>query len=203
MRPAAFITALGASAALLVAGLALPTPARAESAVPPLRERASITAMDGMVLFRPGELLVGNPTVQGRPAVRPLDPSRVAELPEQPGEYELLSDGCLDGTEHPGPAVIEGGVFTRGDMGGDGRLEQVRVQRKAPMAAPEVMVSRDGRLVGRGELPVPAVPCRALIAEAEPEGQPVLMIVWTSRGAESTTVGVTIFELDEAPATGE
>jgi hypothetical protein len=203
VRPAAFITALVPFAATLLLGLITSGVTRAEAEVPALRERASMTAMDATVLFRPGELLMGSPLVQGRPAVRPLDPSFVTELPEDQGDYELLSDGCLGAPGERGPAVIEGGVFARGDMGGDGKLEQVRIRRKAPMAAPEVLVSRDDQPVGRGELPVPAVPCRGLIAEAEADGQPVLMIVWTSRGAESTTVGVTIFELDEAPAAAD
>ncbi len=173
--------------------------ARAEEAsVPELRQRASITAVDGLVLFRPGQLLVGNPTVQGRPAIEPLDPDAVSQVPESLDDYEVLSHGCVREPEQAQePAVISGEVLVRGDMGGDGRLEQVRVQRRAPMAAPEVLVSRDGTLVGRGVLPVPAVPCRGLVAEAEPEGAPVLMVVWTSRGASSTTVGVTVFEIDE------
>ena len=165
---------------------------------PVLRQRASVTAVDGLVLFKPGELMVGHPTVQGRPAVRPLEDNQLTTVPTQLDDYEVLSDGCLDGADVPRqPAVSSGQVLTRGDLGGDGRLEQVRVERRAPMAAPEVLVTRDDVLVGRGELPVPAVPCRGLVAEAEPEGDPVLLLVWTSRGANSTTVGVTIFELDE------
>lgn len=165
---------------------------------PELRQRASITAVDGLVLFRPGELLVGDPTVQGRPAVRPLEPSVLAHLPESLDDYEVLTEGCSKPQGQP--AVITGDVLVRGDMGGDGRLEQVSVVRRAPMAAPEVLVARDGVVVGRGELPVPAVPCRGLVAEAEAEGEPVLMVIWTSRGPNSTTVGVTVFELVDAPA---
>ncbi len=178
--------------------------ARAEDEVSPpaLLRRASVTVADGVVLFQPGLLVVGDPTLPGRPAVRPLEDSQLAVIPEQLDEFVILSAGCIPEQveqDHQ-PAVIGGGVLARGDMGGDGRLEQVRVRRRAPMAAPEVLVSRDGALVGKGELPVPAVPCRGLIAEAEPQGSPVLLIVWTSRGAGATTVGVTVFELDE-PAT--
>ena len=174
-------------------------PVRAQDEPAELRQRASTTAMDGLVLFRPGELLVGNPTVQGRPAIRPLDPQGVSSIPEQLDDYEVLSQGCAEPSGRP--AVISTDVFTRGDIGGDGKLEQVRIERRAPMAAPDVLVFRDGVVVGKGTLPVPAVPCRGLVAEAEPEGAPVLMVVWTSRGASSTTVGVTVFELEPpAPA---
>jgi len=168
-------------------------------ATPELRQRASVTAVDGVVLYKPGQLLVGHPSLQGRPAVRPLEGDSLATVPEQLDDYEVLSDGCLDEQGQPHqPAVISREVLARGDLGGDGRLEQVRVERKAPMAAPDVIVTRDGDEVGHGVLPVPAVPCRGLVAEAEPDGVPVLMVVWTSRGASSITVGVTVFELDEA-----
>ncbi len=192
-------TLLGLGCALAAHTASAQEPPAATAQEPPeLRQRASVNAVDGLVLFRPGELLVGNPVLPGRPALRPLDPAQPAQLPELLQEYEVLSEAC--GAAPGQPAVITADVLARGDMGGDGRLEEVHVRRRAPMAAPEVLVSRAGVVVGRGELPVPAVPCRGLIAEAEPDGAPVLLVVWTSRGASSTTVGVTVFELDEATA---
>lgn len=186
--------------AVLLAQASLPVWAQEPAAPEPseLRQRASVTSLDGLVLFKPGELLVGNPELQGRPGVRPLEGDQLARVPDSLEDYEILSEGCLDAPgEPPQPAVILGEVLVRGDLGGDGRLEQVRVERKSPMAAPDVLVSRDDLIVGHGELPIPAVPCRGLVAEAEPDGDPVLLLIWTSRGANNTTVGVTIFELDE------
>jgi hypothetical protein len=188
---------------LLVALPALAQDAAAP-APPELRQRASVNTVDGLVLFKPGELLVGNPELQGRPAVRPLEGSELAQVPEQLDDYVILSAGCLDAPGEPHePSVISDEVLARGDLGGDGRLEQVVVERRSPMAAPDVLVSRDGLIVGQGELPIPAVPCRGLVAEAEPEGDPVLLLIWTSRGANNTTVGVTVFELDEPAPAGD
>ncbi len=192
LQPYSFIALLAlASPRALAQEPAAPEP-------PPLRQRASVTSMDGLVLFKPGELLVGNPELQGRPAVRPLDGDLLAQVPEVLDDYEVLSAGCAEALGEPYPSsMVRDEILTRGDIGGDGRLEQVRVERKAPMAAPEVLVSRDGRLVGHAVLPIPAEPCRGLVAEIEPDGDPVLLVVWTSQGANSTTVAVTIFELDE------
>ncbi len=171
-------------------------PARAEEA-PALLERAAVTSVDGLVLFRPGDLLVGDPDLPGRPAVRPLAEEQQAVLPERLEDWEILSEGCAPAPDASQQPVDRAGeVLVRGDLGGDGSLEQVRVERRSPMSQPRVLVHRGDALVGQGLLPVPAVPCRGLIAEAEPEGQPLLLLVWTSRGAERTTVGVTVFELE-------
>ena len=167
---------------------------------PELHVRASITAVDGVVYFQPGELLVGAPTLPGRPALRPLRGDDSVELPQELDDYEELSAGCPEPepTDEASGLVPRGdaGVLTRGDIGGDGRLEQVRVVRQSPTTPPRVQVIRDDVLVAEGTLPVPALPCRGLVAEAEPEAPPALLLVWTSRGA-GHTVGVTVFELPE------
>ncbi len=165
--------------------------------------------MDGVVYFQPGELLVGAPNLPGRPALRPLQGDESVPLPDELSDYEELSAGCAEPPD-PRPEApsstsssqrqepdVGSYVLTRGDIGGDGRLESVRVERVAPNSPPQVLVIRDDQVVGRGDLPVPALPCRGLVAEAEPDADPALLLVWTSRGADSTTVGITVFELPE------
>jgi hypothetical protein len=125
--------------------------------------------------------------------VRPLAPEQAAALPVDQGDFEDLGAGCsVPGQELVGAAPV---VLTRGDLGGDGQLEVVTVQRAMTAAAPELRVLRGDQPVAVGHLPVPAQPCRGLVAEALPEGAPELLVVWTSRGAEGVSVGVTVFAL--------
>lgn len=167
--------------------------------------RASVSAVDGVVYFQPGELLVGAPTLAGRPALRPLRGEDSVVLPEDLSDYEVLSADCPDG---PATRVAERDrgdepvdpsdrVLTRGDIGGDGQLEEVLVERPAPTLSPVVKVLRGELLVAEGTLPVPAQPCRGLVAEAEPDADPALLLIWTSGAGANNTVGITVFELPE------
>ncbi|MFH1467942.1 MAG: hypothetical protein ABIO70_26385 [Pseudomonadota bacterium] len=178
---------------VLALGIALASAAARAEPPAALEVRATVTVQDGAVWFRPGELLVGNPGLPGRPAVRPLADDRAATFPVEAGEFEDLSAGCAQ-PEEPVPGVAPS-VLTRGDLGGDGRIEEVTVQRAAATTAPEVRVQRDAQLLAVGHLPVSAQPCRGLVAEVQPDGAPDLVVVWTSRGADGTSVGVTIFGL--------
>jgi hypothetical protein len=178
---------------MLALGLALaPGAARAD---PPaaLEVRATVTVQDGVVWFKPGDLLVGTPSLPGRPAVRPLAPDQAATLPADQGEFEDLGADCGLLEQEPLGAVPV--VLTRGDLGGDGQLEVVTVQRAGATAAPELHVLRGEQVVAEGHLPVSALACRGLVAEVVPEGAPDLLVVWTSRGAEGVSVGVTVFGL--------
>ncbi len=185
----------------------------AEPGVPELVVQGSVTTVSGVVYFQPGDLLVGNPDLSGRPGLRPLEPDQLAMLPADLGAYEELSAGCVQpppprsraaapsaptpASAEPAPvsAGPEDQVLARGDLGGDGVVERVRVVRSSELSAPSVQVLRGDQLVARGSLPMPAQACRGLVAEAEADADPVLVLVWTSGGPDLTTVGVTVFAL--------
>jgi len=169
--------------------------AEGEGDTPDLLVRASVTVQDGVVWFRPGELLVGDPALPGRPAVRLLGTPEAATLPLERGDFEDLGAACRDAVRGALPPGAASALLALGDLSGDGQVERITVRREAPAAAPEIRVVRGDRLLARALLPVPAEPCVGLVAEVQVEGPPDLVVVWASRGADHTTLGATVLAL--------
>ncbi|MBN1336475.1 MAG: hypothetical protein JXB39_10985 [Deltaproteobacteria bacterium] len=202
---------LSTLAVLLPATLLDASPGAAADVLPTLRTLAASSAVDAVVWFRPGEILLGHPTRPGRPAMDVLkggkpvvlptdalgweDLSSPCTAPVRPGSHDPLADRSRSAeVERPeGPVPI-----ARGDLAGDGLVEWASVHRPTPTDAPEVTVWRADRPLARGALPMPAEACTGVISEAT-DDVPALIVIWTSRGAEGTTVGVTVFEMPGTP----
>ncbi len=173
---------------------------RAAAGEPPpaLVELASVTIVDGSVFYRPGDLIVGHPSLPGRPGLRPMAGADPVQIPADLSDYEDLSSACprVPPVSHPQQTALgEGVVIARGDMGADGRIEHVTVRRSSLMDPPRVLVFRDEELLADAYLPMPAQPCTALVAEASPGASPDLILLWSSRGYQGLTIGVLVFRL--------
>ena len=172
--------------------------------VPTLQTVATAAVVNGEVWFHPGELLVGNPSLAGRPAVRPLQGNAPFMLPTDLSEYEMLSRTCPTSREEAQAAwsrtalAPEPPVLTRGDLGGDGVVESVAVERVSATTAPSVRVSRGKQLLASVGLPVSIWPCGALITEVDADDTPDLILVWASWGANGRTVGVNVYQVPAA-----
>lgn len=177
---------------LLLGGAGCPA-ARAGGDLPVLELAATASTVDGTILFRPGDLLVGQPDLPGRPGVRPLAGEAPVTVPSDTTGFEDLGAACrrsVSGAMDATPRLL-----ARGDLGADGQVEHAVVRRPEATAAPEVQVFRGEVLLARGWLPMPATPCGGLIAEPDEGHAPALLVTWTSTGALGTTVGVTVFRL--------
>lgn len=182
---------------LLLPGALLAEPAQ-------LQSMATAAVINGEVWFHPGDLLVGNPSLPGRPAVRPLQGNAPFMLPMNLKDYDLLSRPCPRSLQEAQDAwtrtsaAPEPAPLARGDLLGDGVVETIVVERTSPTAAPVIKVLRGRDPLAVATLPVSAWPCAALVTEANADDSPDLLLVWTSWGGEIRTVGVNVYQLPGA-----
>jgi hypothetical protein len=171
----------------------------AADTVPSLVELAAPSIVGGSIFFRPGELILGRPDLAGRPGFLPLAGGRKISLPEDLSNYENLGGGCMDlPPSDRGSSTATPTVLARGDLGADGTIETVLVVRADPLSPPIVRVLRGNIVIGQSALPMPARPCRGIIAEADADDEPELLVVWTSTGAQGVTYGVNVLRLPES-----
>lgn len=182
-----------------------------EAAAPDLVHLASMAQSGAEVYFQPGDLLVGSPTLPGRPAVRPLVGSQPVMLPTDLSGFEHLSRTCpaseaaYQQASTEGRADLAAGrLLARGDVSGDGRIETVVARRTVENGPLEVRVMRGSQVLGRATLPGLALPCGGLVAEVDGSHTPRAVVVWSAWGVAGRTTGVEVYGLpDDAPAQPE
>jgi len=178
-------------------------PLTAQQAIPALETVASATAVNGEVYFRPGDLLLGDPNLPGRPAIRPLQGNAAFMLPSDLSDYETLSGACPrsrdEARDVQARANAASATIARGDIGGDGVIEVATLERRGDPAAAWVQVTRAGKRLAEAQLPVPAWPCTGLVSEVDSDAIPDLVVVWSTWGADGRTIGVTVYKLPSAP----
>jgi hypothetical protein len=151
------------------------------NALPPLVPAADIAQDDLQTWWKPGDLMVGMPNENGRPAMRPLVDFHPRTLPKTSAGWTLIGEAC------PAPKQIDGLICGH----------PVRAEITGDALHPKLRLIIDGRAVAETLLGRPAVVCSLHIGEADTVVGPELIVSWRPE-KESTIRGLTVYRIPEA-----
>ena len=134
----------------------------AAPAAPPLIPAADVAEPALMAWWREGDLLVGVPTREGRPGLRPLVSLAPVALPASFDGWTPIGESC-----EPDPtadAVIDG--------------QTVTAEVEGPLEAPLVVLRSDDRVLASNVLSRPVRACDLRIAQADDLPGLEVIVAW-------------------------
>ena len=152
-------------------------PAAAE---PPLILAADIGDHGMHIWWRPGELLVGDPSSEARPGLRPLISDAPLILPEDLSEWTPVGETCQ---ESP-----------RAEASLEGQPVVVSIHTD-PTRQLMVRLIAGNRLIAENTLGRPVQVCEIRIDEADPLPGAEVIIAWRFGEGESQIRGLTVFRV--------
>ena len=151
-------------------------------AEPPLVLAADIGDRSMQIWWRPGELLVGDPTSPSRPGLRPLVSDAPLILPEDLSVWTPVGETCQD--------------TPRAEATLDGQLVTASIHTD-PTQQQQVRLIASERLIAENTLGRPVQVCELRINEADSLPGPEVIVAWRFGEGEAQIRGLTVFRVPQ------